>query len=63
MEEKIEVPILPIDREEQYLAAILGELQAIHAMLAPPVAKSAEDDLFGDEVKLKEGKDGTANDQ
>jgi len=54
MGEKIEVPVLPIDREEQYLAAILGELRAIHAMLAPPVAELTEDDLFGDEVKLKE---------
>ena len=58
MEEKIEVPVRPIDREEQYLAAILGELQAIRAMLAPPAAKPAEDDLFGDEVKLKELEEG-----
>jgi len=54
MEEKIDVPVRPVNREEQYLAAILGELRAIRMRLAPPVTKSTEDDLFGDEVKLKE---------
>jgi hypothetical protein len=57
MEEKVEVPVRPVNREEQYLAAILGELRAIHAMLAPPVAE-VEHNLFGHEVELKEQKEG-----
>jgi len=54
MEEKTgNLPPHPVDREEQYLDAIWRELRAIRRALAPAGAK-AEDDLFGDEVELKE---------
>ena len=45
-------PDRPINRNEYYLAAILEELRAIRATLAPPVSK-------GDkiEVKLREPKE------
>ena len=54
MEEKVNLPAHPVSREEQYLDAIWRELRAIRDALAPACAKGAEDDLFGDEVKLKE---------
>ena len=57
MEEKVNLPAHPVSREEQYLDAIWRELRAIRDALAPACAKGAEDDLFGDEVKLKESPD------
>ena len=55
MEEKTgNLPPHPVDREEQYLDAIWRELRAIRRALAPASAKDDNDDLFGDEVELKE---------
>lgn len=54
MEEKAaDLPVRPITNEQRYLDVICRELRAIHELLAPAVAEE-EDDLFTDEVQLKE---------